>query len=75
MRSTPVGNVTDAQKLVINELKPLMNAWLRTRVAQRTDLANATILVKGKRTETSSALSIDFKVQGVQYAGSTEVTE
>jgi len=77
-KSTPIGvdGASPDQLCVINGLKSIMNAFLRSRINQRPELADATILVKCKQTETANALSIDFKVQGVtHHARSPEVTE
>ncbi|MCV0439713.1 MAG: hypothetical protein K5880_13890 [Hydrogenophaga sp.] len=63
-RSTPVGleNATDEQRSAIDSIKPLMNAWLRSKLSEH---ENAQVLVKAKYVETSNGLTVEFKIQQV----------
>lgn len=70
-RSTPIGleNALDEQRSAIDLVKPVMNAWLRSKISGSTELLNAEILVKAKYVETAKGLTIEFKVQSVSPVG------
>lgn len=76
-RAIPVGieHATKEQVAVINQVKPVMNFWLRSRIAHMPRLENSMIFMRSKITETANGLSIDFKIQGVSIEGSTEHSE
>lgn len=61
-----VENARDDQRVAIERIKPLLNAWIRDRISL---LDNSTILVKCKYAETSNGLNIEFKMQAVQPNG------
>jgi len=66
-RSTPIGleHATHEQRVAIDRIKPMMNAWLRSRIESRTLHPDSDVLVSSKYIETSSGLTIEFKVQSV----------
>ncbi len=70
-RSIPIGleNASDEQRFAIDLVKPIMNAWLRSKASGSTQLLNAEILVKAKYIETASGLTVEFKVQSVSPVG------
>jgi len=67
-RSTPVGleNATAAQREAIVQVKPLMNAWLRSKLSEN---ENSLISVRSKYVETSNGLTVEFKIQQVAPNG------
>ena len=71
VRSTPVGfdAASDEQKQAIETIKPVLHAWLKTRIASNPELANSGVLVRGKYVETSNGLTVEFKVQSVALVG------
>lgn len=70
-RSIPIGleNASDEQKRAIDLMKPVMNAWLRSKIEGNALLQNSQILVKAKYVELAHGLTIEFKVQAVQPSG------
>ena len=76
-KSVPIGieTASDEQRIVIKHVKPVMNFWLRSRIAATPKLENSMILIRSKITETASSLTVDFKIQGVTIEGSTEYSE
>ena len=66
---------SDEEVAVIDQVKPMMTFWLRSRILAAPELSNATILVKSKISETASGLTVDLKIQGVTIARNSEVTE
>lgn len=69
--SEPVGleNATAEQAAAIRAIKPVLHAWLKTRIQENPDLANADLLIRGKYVETSHGLTVEFKVQSVVSVG------
>lgn len=67
-RSTPVGlkNASDEQRVAMDLIKPVMNAWLRSKIS---DKENVEILVRTKYLETASGLTVEFKIQQVAPNG------
>lgn len=76
-RAVPTGieYATAEQVAVIDQVKPVMNFWLRSRIAATPRLRNSMIFMRSKITETANGLSIDFKIQGVNIERSTEHSE
>jgi len=70
-RSIPIGlkSATEEQRQAIDLIKPVMNAWLRSRIEGNADLQNSQILVKAKYLELTKGLTIEFKIQSVQLVG------
>ena len=71
VRSTPIGfdAASDEQMRAIETIKPVLHAWLKTRITGNSELANSEVLVRGKYVETSSGLTVEFKVQSVALVG------
>jgi len=71
VRSNPVGlEAASAQQVrAIETIKPILHAWLRSRITGSSELANSEILVRGKYIETSNGLTVEFKVQSVVPVG------
>jgi len=70
-RSAPIGleNASEQQRSAIDLIKPVMNAWLRSKIESNPEMVNSEVLVRGKYSETSNGLNIEFKVQSVQPVG------
>ena len=66
-RSVPIGidAASEEQITAIGNTKSVMHAWLRSKILNNPALHNAEILVRAKYVETSSGLTIEFKVQSV----------
>jgi len=60
---TEFEQVIQQQLDVIKHLKPLMNKWIRNTIDPLVE--NATLLIKTRYNETSTGLSVEFKVQSV----------
>lgn len=71
IRSTPIGLevATPLQLQAIKAIKPILHAWLKTRVLENPDLSNSDLLVRGKYAETVNGLTVEFKVQSVVLVG------
>lgn len=70
-RSTPFGldNARDDQRVVVNLIKPIMYAWLKSKIESNPGLENSEVLVRSKYTETTNGLTVEFKVQSVVPIG------
>ena len=70
-RSVPIGleNASNEQTQAILLIKPVMHAWLRSRIEGNADLQNSQIFVKAKYVESAQGLTIEFRVQTVQPIG------
>ena len=66
-RSAPIGleYATPEQRDAVKTVKPVLHAWLKTRIERNPELGNSQILVRGKYVETSNGLTVEFKVQSV----------
>ena len=66
-RSTPIGleHASAEQKAAIDSIKPVLHTWLKTKLSGNPELENSEVLVRGKYVETSSGLTVEFKVQSV----------
>ncbi len=71
IRSNPIGLETASveQRRAIETIKPILNAWLKTKIPGNPELCNSEILVRGKYLETSNGLTVEFKVQSVALIG------
>lgn len=70
VRSNPIGleSASAMQVQAIGTIKPLLHAWLKSRITGNPELQNSEILVRGKYSETSNGLTVEFKVQSVASA-------
>lgn len=66
-RSTPIGleNASVEQRETMDLIKPMMHAWLRSKMSANLQLENADVLVNAKYIETSNGLTVEFKIQSV----------
>lgn len=70
-RSVPIGleSATEEQRVAIDLVKPVMNAWLRSKIESGQLYPDSDVQINAKYIETSNGLTVEFKVQSVVPVG------